>query len=606
MGWQGNVLRINLTDSTINSEPLNAAWAADYLGSRGLGAKYLMEETDPKVDPFSPDNKLIFATGPLTGTMAATGGRYSVVTKSPLTGTLTCSNSGGYFGAELKMAGWDLLILEGRAASPVYLSIVDNKIELRAADHYWGKSVWDVEPDIKKTLQDPETKVASIGRSGEAGVRFAAIVNDLHRAAGRSGVGAVMGSKNLKAIAVRGTKGVTVKDPAAFMQAVGAARAKLDPSARRQGLAKFGTHAMMDNTNAYGSLPTRNARDVQFEGVPKINAKAAVTPRLSDGDKNLVANKACFACTIGCGRMAHMDPSYEKAKEERYKQVSGGLEYENAYAFGPMCGIDDINAITYANFICNEDGIDTISFGATLAAAMELFEIGALTLEDTGGIALNFGNADALTTMVELTATAQGFGKELGQGSKRLCEKYGHPDLAMVSKGSEFPGYDTRAMKGMGLAYATSNRGACHLKASPFVDDFTRITTEGKAKVIKTTQDKVSVVDSSGLCVFPAAVWDLGDIVAKIDAACEGTWTEARLWEVGERIFNLERSYNLAAGLTGKDDTLPKRMLEEPAKSGAAKGQTTGLEITLPEYYQLRGWTEDGVPTNETLNRLKL
>ncbi|MCW9045989.1 MAG: aldehyde ferredoxin oxidoreductase C-terminal domain-containing protein, partial [Alphaproteobacteria bacterium] len=370
--------------------------------------------------------------------------------------------------------------------------------------------------------------------------------------------------------------------------------------------ATYGTHAMMDNTNAFGSLPTRNCQDVQFEGVKDINAKAVVTPRLSDGSTNLVTNKACFGCTIGCGRMAHMDPNYEKASEDRYKKISGGLEYENAYAFGPMCGISDLNAITYTNFICNEDGIDTISFGATMAAAMELYEIGAITKEDTGGIALNFGNAEALTTMVEQTATGQGFGKELGQGAKRLCEKYGHPELAMVAKGQEFPGYDTRAMKGMGLAYATSNRGACHLRASPFVDDFTRVTTEGKAEIVKTSQDKVSVVDSSGLCVFPAAVWGLDDIVAKIDAACEGDWTEERLWQTGERIFNLERSYNLKAGLTGKDDTLPPRMLKEAAKSGAGKGQTTGLEVTLPEYYKLRGWTEEGIPTNETLDRLKL
>jgi len=301
-----------------------------------------------------------------------------------------------------------------------------------------------------------------------------------------------------------------------------------------------------------------------------------------------------------------MDPSYEKASEDRYKKISGGLEYENAYAFGPMCGVSDLNAITYTNFLCNEDGLDTISFGATMAAAMELYEIGAITKEDTGGVALNFGNAEALTTMAELTARGEGFGKEIGQGAKRLCEKYGHPELAMVAKGQEFPGYDTRAMKGMGLAYATSNRGACHLRASPFVDDFTRITTDGKAEIVKTTQDKAAVVDSSGLCIFPAAVWDLTDLAAKIDAACEGEWGEERLWATGERIFNLERRYNLAAGFTGKDDTLPPRMLSEGAKSGAAKGQTTGLEVTLPEYYGLRGWTEEGVPTNETLDRLKL
>lgn len=323
-----------------------------------------------------------------------------------------------------------------------------------------GRSVWEVELTLKAKHGDPQARVASIGRAGESQARIAAVINDLHRAAGRSGVGAVMGSKNLKAMIVRGTGGVSVKDPARFMAAVKAAKDKLDPSERRIRLGKFGTHAMMDATHSFGSLPTRNCRDMQFEGVKKINAKSVTVPRLSDGKPNLIGTKACFGCTIACGRMGLIDPAYKAVEgKERYQKGTGGLEYENAYAFGPMCGIDDLNALMYANMVCNEDGLDTISFGATLSAAMELFEIGAITTKETGGIDLSFGNADALIAMVELTGKGEGFGKEIGLGSKRLCEKYGHPELSMTVRGQEFPGYEPRAMKGMGLAYATSSRG---------------------------------------------------------------------------------------------------------------------------------------------------
>ncbi len=606
MGWQKKVLRVDLTKGSCEPEPLNMDWAAAYLGERGLATKYLWENMDPKADPMGPDNVLIFATGPLTGTMASTSGRYAVITKGPLTGAIACSNSGGKFGAELKFAGYDLLIIQGVASEPVYLHIVDEQVEIVPAGELWGKTVWETEEWIKAKHQNPLLKVASIGVAGERGVRFACIINDLHRAAGRSGVGAVMGSKNLKAVAVYGTIGVTVDDPKRFMAVVRETHALLAENDGRKELTELGTNAMIDSMQAFGSLPTRNFHEVQFEGVSKINPEAMekVTP---GGHRNLLANKACFGCTIACGRIAHIDEThFTIVNRPKYRHASGGLEYETAYAFGPLLGIDDIDALTFASFLMNEHGMDPISFGGTLASAMELYEMGVITDKDTDGVALKFGNAEALTVMAEKTGKYEGFGQVLGLGSKLLCEKYGHPELSMTVKGQEFAGYDSRALQGMGLGFATSNRGACHLKHDVFTQDMEDQTGQGKAKPCKDSQDLISMVDSTGLCLFTMAAWGVEEFQQQIDAACAGDWTVERLLEIGERVWNLERLFNLRAGLTAADDSLPKRLLEVPAPSGTAKGQVAELDIMLPEYYQLRGWTPEGVPSSETLDRLQL
>ncbi len=607
MGWHGKILRVNLGAGTCTPEPLNMEWAQTYLGQRGLGTKYLSAEIDPAVDPMSPDNKLIIATGPLTGTPAPTGGRWSAITKGPLTGAIACSNSGGQFGGELKNAGWDLLILEGRAPEPVYLYIEDDKASLIPAGDLWGQRIWDAEPAIKERHGDPLIRVASIGPAGETGCRYACIVNDLHRAAGRSGVGAVMGSKQLKAIAVRGTVGTQVADMKAFMEAAGALKAKLAESKPRKGLTRFGTISMMDVTGNYGALPTRNNRDVQFEGHEKLNAAAMTTPN-DHGHTNLIQNSACFACTIGCGRVSHVDPQHFSVKDQpRYQGASGGLEYETAYALGAAVGVDDLDAATYAGFLCNDYGMDPISLGGSIAAAMELYDVGALTKEQTGGLELRFGSAEALCTVTEMIGKGEGIGADIAMGSKRLCEKYGRPELSMAVKGQEFAAYDGRGMQGMGLAYATSNRGACHLRASPYASDFQTLEPDEKPEVVKTSQDFIAAVDSSGLCLFTANVGAaIDDYASVVDAACDGTWDAARLVEMGERIWNMERQFNLNAGLSGNDDTLPKRILEEPAPSGAAKGLTCKLDEMLPKYYQLRGWSADGRPTGETLSRLGL
>ena len=606
MSWQQKVLRINLTKGTAKPEPLNMEWANAYLGERGLGTKYLHENMDPKADAMGPDNVLIFATGPLTGTMSSTSGRYAVLCKGPLTNAIACSNSGGKFGAELKYAGYDLLIIEGKAKSPVYLHIIDDEVQILPADELWGTGVWHTEEWLKAHHQNPLLKVASIGEAGENGVYYACVINDLHRAAGRSGVGAVMGSKNLKAIACHGTKGVAVHDPKKFMEVIKETHQKLAESEGRQGLTQEGTHSMIDAMEEWGGLPTRNFNEVQFEGTGKINPNFSTTPN-EHGHVNLITNKACFGCTIACGRIAHIDAEhFTVVNRPEYRHASGGIEYETAFALGPVVGVDDIDALTFANFMMNEHGMDPISFGVTLAAAMELYEVGALTKEQTDGIELKFGNAEALAVMAEKTGNAEGFGKELGLGSKRLTEKYGHPEFFMGVKGQEFAGYDSRALQGMGLGYATSNRGACHLKHDVFAEDMEDISAKGKAEPVKKSQDVVAMIDSTGLCLFTTAAWGPEDFAAQIDAACEGDWSVERITECGERTFNLERMFNLGSGLTKADDTLPKRMLETPTPTGNAKGKVSELDKMLPEYYSFRGWTEEGVPSNETLARLGL
>ena len=615
MGWARKLLRVNLTEGTCTSEPLNMQWADEYLGSRGLASKYLVSEIDPKVDPLSPDNKMIMSTGPLTGTMASTGGRYTIVTKGPLTGAIACSNSGGFFGAEMKFAGWDMIIFEGRSPKPVYLFVENDRAELRDAAHLWGKTCWETEETIKKQHQDPQIRVSSIGRAGENQVLFACVVNDLHRAAGRSGVGAVMGSKNLKAVALRGTKGVGgIKDFKGFMAATTAAKKVLaDNAVTGQGLPKYGTQVLMNVINEIGSLPTRNHKDVQFEDAAKISAEAMHEKRESDGKSQLVTNAACFGCTIACGRISEIDKGhFTVVNKPEYWGASGGLEYEAAWALGAANGVGDLEALQYANLLCNEDGMDPISFGATIGAVMELYEMGVLTKEQIG-INAPFGSAEALARLTEMTAHGEGFGVEIGQGSKRLCEKYGHPELSMTVKGQEFPAYDARGIQGMGLTYATSNRGACHLRSYTVASEVLGIpvktdplVTEGKPELVKAFQDATAVFDSAGICVFTSFAWTLADVQPQLQAACEGDWSMDKLNLVGERIWNMERQFNMAAGFTRKDDDLPPRLKTEPAKTGPAKGLVSGIDKMIPEYYQVRGWTPDGVPTAETVARLGL
>jgi aldehyde:ferredoxin oxidoreductase len=616
MSWTRKILRVDLAKGTCTSEPLNMEWAQQYLGQRGLASKYLTEEVDPKCDPLGPENNMIMATGPLTGTMASTGARYSIITKGPLTGAIACSNSGGFFGAELKYAGWDMIIFEGQSEKPVYLLIQDDKAELHSAEQLWGKTAWETDDILHQTYQDPQMRIACIGRTAENGCLYAAVINDKHRAAGRSGVGTVMASKNLKAVAVRGTGGIgNVVDPKAFISATNDGKAVLAENAvTGQGLPAFGTQVLMNVINGVGGLPARNMRDVGFEGAANISAEAMAEPRASDGKPNLTTNGACFGCTIACGRISTVDKTHFSVVDKpQYHGASGGLEYEAAWALGSDTGIDDLDAITYVNFLCNEDGFDPITYGGTVAAAMELFEDGVITTEDTGGIELNFGNAEALVAVTELFVTGEGFGKDLGLGSKRLCEKYQRPELSMTVKGQEFPAYDPRGIQGIGLAYATSNRGACHLRGYTVASEVLGIPvkteqtdSDGKAELVKAFQDATALVDSAGLCIFTTFAWGMDNIAPQIDAACEGDWSVENCLETGERIWNMERLFNEAAGFTADDDKLPKRLLEEVIKAGPTEGQVNRLGEMLPKYYEVRGWTADGKIPDETRQRLSL
>ncbi|MDH5753200.1 MAG: aldehyde ferredoxin oxidoreductase, partial [Deltaproteobacteria bacterium] len=498
------------------------------------------------------------------------------------------------------------------AASPVYLHINNDQFELLPADDLWGKSVWDTESTLK-SKHDSNSRVASIGQAGESGVLYAGIVNDLDRAAGRSGVGTVMGSKNLKAIIVRGTKGVQVKDPRAFMAATTKGKQVLaDNAVTGQALPTYGTQVLMNIINETGALPTRNFRDVQFEDASKISGEA-MTEAGPDGHKHLISNGACFGCTIQCARVTHINPNHWTAqKYPHMKGEKGGVEYENAWALGAATGNGDLDAVAVAHYLCNEYGMDPISHGATVAAAMELFDIGAISEKEVG-FPIKFGDPEALVKLTEITGKGEGFGKELGMGSKRLCEKYGHPELSMTVKGQEFPAYDPRGIQGMGLTYATSNRGACHLRSYTVASEILGIpektdplTSDNKAGLVKAFQDATAIFDSSGLCLFTSFGWSLDDLGPQIAAACGDEFTVDNLLTIGERIWNMERRFNLAAGLTGKDDTLPPRLLKEAAKTGPAQGKVAELDKMLPEYYELRGWSSDGVPSDETVSRLGL
>ncbi|MBN1956874.1 MAG: aldehyde ferredoxin oxidoreductase family protein [Desulfuromonadales bacterium] len=597
-GWQGKLLRVDLTAGTCQSEKLNEQWAKDYLGGRGLGSKYFIEEVDPGVDPLSPDNKLIMAAGPLTGTYGAANGRYMVITKSPLTGTIACSNSGGYFPSELRYAGYDMIIFEGKAEYPSYLQIHDDKVRLVGAVHLWGKSSQDTEDAILAEFHG-DAKVACIGPAGENQVNFACVINDKHRAAGRSGVGAVMGSKNLKAVAVRGTGGVKIADPIAFREAALESYGLLKQNpVSGEGLPALGTPVLVNVINQFGALPTRNFQKDTFEGAEAISGETLAATYLK-------RNKGCMSCIIGCGRVTGL-------KGSRFGGDGEGPEYESIWALGATCGINDLAAITKANYICNEYGMDTITVGATVACAMELAEKGLVSEEEIG-MSLKFGDADAMVKLVEMAAKCEGFGAKLALGSYRLAESYGAPELSMTVKKQEFPAYDGRGMQGMALHYATSNRGACHVRGylvSPEIlglpEKLDPQATDGKATWAKIFQDFTAVVDSSGVCLFTTFGIGAPQFAAFCTAATGLDYNEEVLMNLGDRIYNMERVFNLKAGIDPSQDTLPKRLLEDPIPDGPLKGEVAKLDVMLPVYYQERGWSAEGIPTEEKLQALGL
>ncbi len=594
-GYNGKLLRINLKEKTVKVEELDLKKAEKYIGGRGLGTRLFMDEVDPKVDALSPENKLIILTGPLTGTPVPTGGRYMVVTKSPLSNTIASSNSGGFWGAELKAAGYDGIILEDRADEPVYITINDGLVEIKSAANLWGKVVSEVTDELKKEMPE-KSRILTIGPGGENLSRMAAIMNDYDRAAGRSGVGAVMGSKNLKAIAVKGTGRTNIHNEEKLKEATAAwMKAIKENGVTGAGLPTYGTAVLVNIINENGVLPTNNFQKSYFEKADDISGETMTK-------EHLVRKNPCFRCPIACGRWIKI--------EDMGIEV-GGPEYETLWAFGSDCGINDIVSIYKANYWCNEYGIDTISVGSTIAAAMELKQKGYIKDEELEGTPLEFGNAQAIIEWTKKIGKGEGLGAKMAEGSYRLCEAYGVPELSMTVKKLEIPAYDPRGIQGHGLNYATSNRGGCHVRGymiSPEIlglpEKLDRFTLEGKAQWTKIFQDLTAVIDSLGLCLFTSFAMGAQDYVDLYNAVAGTKHTTETLLEAGERIYNIEREFNLQSGVDPSQDTLPRRLLEDPIEEGPSKGNVHRLSELLPEYYVLRGWNENGIPTDERLRKL--
>ncbi|OHD17325.1 MAG: aldehyde ferredoxin oxidoreductase [Spirochaetes bacterium GWB1_59_5] len=593
-GYNGKILRVDLTTRTVKVEALDEIKARKYIGGRGFGTKMMMDEVDPKVDALSPANKLMLVTGPLTGTATPTGGRYMAVTKSPLTGTIASSNSGGYFGAELKFAGWDAIILEGKASAPVYLNIIDDKVEILDAAPLWGK-VLSATTDTLVQTHGERARILAIGPAGERLSLLAAIMNDRWRAAGRSGVGAVMGSKNLKAIVVKGSGKVAIANDEALKAAYAVCMTKIkENGVTGTGLPAYGTAVLVNIINDNGAFPSNNFQDSVFGKAKEISGEALA-------EKYLKKKDPCYRCPIACGRYCEVDDI-----------KGGGPEYETIWAFGSDCGISSLKDIIKANYWCNEYGLDTISAGATLAAAMELYQRGLVKKAELGdGPELTFGNADAIVEWTKRMGKAEGFGAKLALGSFRLCDSYGVPELSMSVKKQEMPAYDPRGIVGQGLSYATSNRGGCHVRGymiSPEIlglpEKLDRLDTAGKPLWTKIFQDFTAAIDSVGLCLFTSFAMGADDYAALYNAVCGTSITGAEFISSGERIWNLEKQYNLAAGIGSDQDTLPPRLLKESIPAGPSKGLVHPLDKVLPEYYSLRGWDAKGIPTKAKLAEL--
>ncbi|MHA2173238.1 MAG: aldehyde ferredoxin oxidoreductase family protein [Candidatus Hodarchaeales archaeon] len=611
-GYMGRILRINLSTGEISEEKLKEKDLKNFLGGAGLATKYLFDEVPKGIDPLGLHNKLIFMTGPMTGTSSPSTGRFSVVAKSPLTGFWGQANSGGFWGRDFKRSGFDGIIFEGKADKPVYLVTDNGKAELRDASHLWGLNTYDTTQKIKEEL-DEKFNIACIGIAGENLVKYAAIMNDVNkpnwgRAAGRTGMGCVMGSKNLKAIASKGRIPIEIAEPEEYREKAKDRFDWVNTSLLKATLEVFGTAAILDMVNQRGGLPSRNWQTGYVEEYEKINGEAI-------NDTMLVGEKACFACPIACGRLSDI-------KEGKYASSGEGPEYESIGAFGSMCDIYDLNAITKAHFLCNDYGIDTISAGATISFAMEAVDRGILT--DTMGSEVTFGNSDAIIDLVHKIAKREGIGDLLAEGSKIMSERLGQDSerFAMHVKGLELPAYDSRAAKITGLAYATANRGGDHITAyiegpafmsMPFliveegeVDEDGLAEIPEEARVVKDYEDAFGIFDALSGCKFMGMVLEGNDWADLIQSLLGYPFSEKDFRLTGERIYNLERIYNIREGLTRADDTLPKRLLEDPLPDGPAKGHVVNLDPMLDAYYQYRGWDQDGRPTDETLTRLGL
>jgi len=609
-GCHGKMLRVDLSKSTVSQEDLDESVVRKFLGGSGVATKYLWDEVRKGADPLGPENELIFMTGPLTGTAGPSCGRYSVLAKSPLTGIWAQSSSGGFWGAHFKRTGFDGIIFQGISPKPVYLVVEEEKAELRDASNIWGKNVWETTTLIKEELGE-KFDVACIGFAGETQVRYASIMNDLHRAAGRCGMGTVMGSKRVKAIAVYGTKPVKIANPDAFSIAVKNTSRLVGESMIKVMLETFGTNMMMEYVQVRGGLPTRNFQTGVFPNIEQISSTAL-------SDKVLVREKNCFSCPIKCQRVTEI-------RTGKYKGHKGeGPEYEAVGSLGGMCGVDDFEAITMASYLCNDYGLDIISTGNTIGFAMECYEKGVLTNSQTGGLEIKFGDPDIMIELVHRIAKREGIGDLLAEGVKRVSEKLGKGTerFAMHVKGLEMPAYDPRAVPITGLSRVTSNRGADHCAAlvesptfidipilmveeSKIVDPFTANPKE--AKVVKDLEDALAIFDANGGCKYMGMSLSLEDCETLISNATGWEYSVGDLRKIGERTYNLARAYSIREGLTRADDILPPRLLEEPLPEGPAEGHVCELAPLLDAYYELREWDKTtGKPTPEKLRKLDL
>lgn len=600
-GYHNKLLRIDLTNHTYKIEEIPEEILLKYIGGRGLGIKLLFDELPAKVDPLSSENKLLFVTSPLHGSNAATASRFSVVSKSPLTGGIGEANSGGHFGVDLKNTGYDVLILEGKSEKPCYLFLNGEKLEFKNAEKLWGKNA-DVTTDILLEATDPKAGVACIGPAGEKGALISSIVNEKGHNSGRTGVGAVMGSKNLKAIVVIGSKDTPYQDTETLKDAKKEWQTFIgEAPLTKNSLKEYGTPALVNIINDRGGFPTKNFQEGYFANADSISGETIK-------ELYYVKSQPCKACPIGC---AHLTRTPERQGK--------GPEFETVWSLGAACFVHDLEKITHANYNCNEFGIDTISTGSTIACAMELSEKGyfdeetyELIRKDLGRD-LKFGDADAMLKLTELTGKYEGFGKLIAMGSKRLAEKFGHPELSMHVKGLELPAYDPRGFYGMSISLSTSNRGGCHLKSylistealeTPF--EINRFSEEGKPGLAILYQDLVATIDSMGVCVFTSFALNPIHYANMISAVTGIKINSIELLKIGERIWNLEKLFNLREGLSRKDDTLPSRLLNEAFESGHSKGVKINLKPLLDIYYAKRGWNNEGFPTEEKLKELDL
>lgn len=613
-GYTGKILRIDLTKGVSRVTELERALARGFLGGRGFNVKRMYDEIPPGTDPLGPENKLYFATGPLVGTSFPTASRFNVSAKSPQTGILGDTNAGGHFASEMKYAGYDQIVLEGRSSKPVYVHVSDGDVELRDASHLKGRGVYETDEIIKSDLGDRRVQTAIIGPAAENGVKFAGIFANLMRAAARTGMGSVMASKGVKALVIRGTGSVSVSKPRMFEELVEDIEEQIRSHEQYQGRRRMGTTRILLMANAGGFLPTRHYTAGTFEHAAEVSGE-----RLAEEFN--VKGRGCFACTIPCSRF------YVVKSGEHAGLYGEGPEYESQGSFTARMGNRSLETALKANDLCNRLGLDILTTAESISWAMELHEKGMLTSEEADGLDLSWGNGETILALIDKIARREGFGDVLADGTRMSAKKLGRGmDLTMQVKGLDIIMADPRGLKGFGLGYAVSSRGGDHLRSEPFLeleddpeigermfgvpDATMRLAYRGKGKLVSYFEDWNAVIDALEPCKNIMQNMEIltFDLASKVIEATTGLrMTPAEIRRVGERIINIERAFNVREGIRRKDDTLPRRFMEEPLTEGASKGTVFELEPMIDEYYGERGWDlETGIPTAETLKRLGL